>query len=66
MTSADIRDVLSLPNTGPSHGQQPKKKKPKSGIDPALKNATGITRELYHLLGQELPHRIYQARQIQG
>jgi hypothetical protein len=48
MTSADIREVLSLPHVGP---QQPKKKKQKLTIDPAIKNATGITRELFHLLG---------------
>jgi hypothetical protein len=47
MTSADIRDVLSISNTAPTQ-----KKKIKSVVDPALKNATGITRELYSLLGE--------------
>jgi len=47
MTSQDIRDVLSISTpTAPVP-----KKKAKSSIDPALKGATGITRELYSLLG---------------
>ena len=48
MTSADIRDVLSISNSVPAQ----KKKKVKPLIDPAIKNATGITRELYSLLGE--------------
>ena len=48
MTSADIRDVLSISSSVPVQ----KKKKAKPVIDPAIKNATGITRELYSLLGE--------------
>jgi hypothetical protein len=51
MTSADIREVLSISNTAPAQ----KKKKVKPLIDPAVKNATGITRELYSLLGEGTP-----------
>jgi len=51
MTSADIRDVLSIPNSAPLQ----KKKKTKPSIDPTVKNATGITRELYSLLGEGTP-----------
>ena len=51
MTSADIRDVLSISNSAPAQ----KKKKTKPIIDPAIKNATGITRELYSLLGEGTP-----------
>ena len=51
MTSADIRDVLSISNSTPVQ----KKKKYKPVIDPAIKNATGITRELYSLLGEGTP-----------
>ena len=51
MTSADIRDVLSISNSAPAQ----KKKKTKPVIDPAIKNATGITRELYSLLGEGTP-----------
>jgi DNA methyltransferase 1-associated protein 1 len=52
MTSADIRDVLSLGQSAPG---QKKKKKAKPLVDPAIKNATGITRELYSLLGEGTP-----------
>lgn len=51
MTSADIRDVLSISNQAPVQ----KKKKAKASVDPAIKNATGITRELYSLLGEGTP-----------
>lgn len=51
MTSADIRDVLSISNAAPTQ----KKKKTKPVVDPAIKNATGITRELYSLLGEGTP-----------
>jgi DNA methyltransferase 1-associated protein 1 len=51
MTSADIRDVLSISSTAPTQ----KKKKTKPIVDPAIKNATGITRELYSLLGEGTP-----------
>jgi DNA methyltransferase 1-associated protein 1 len=52
MTSADIRDVLSLSQNTPS---EKKKKKSKPLVDPVIKNATGITRELYSLLGEGTP-----------
>jgi DNA methyltransferase 1-associated protein 1 len=51
MTSADIRDVLSISSVAPAQ----KKKKTRTSIDPAIKNATGITRELYSLLGEGTP-----------
>lgn len=51
MTSADIRDVLSISNAAPTQ----KKKKSRPLVDPAIKNATGIARELYQLLGEGTP-----------
>jgi hypothetical protein len=51
MTSADIREVLSISGTAPSQ----KKQKKKALVDPTIKNATGITRELYSLLGEGTP-----------
>lgn len=51
MTSADIRDVLSISSAAPSQ----KQKKTRTNVDPAIKNATGITRELYSLLGEGTP-----------
>jgi DNA methyltransferase 1-associated protein 1 len=51
MTSADIRDVLSISNAAPAQ----KKKKSRPLVDPAVKNATGIARELYQLLGEGTP-----------
>jgi DNA methyltransferase 1-associated protein 1 len=50
MTAADIRDILQLPQAGPSAPKAKSKSKKGSG-----KRADAMTRELYSLMGDNAP-----------